>query len=67
MHTNKIELTHAMIYCALEDSTCDSPLLKMHKFTILVSNSSSSSSSTKVLKCPHTKNDSIFTHNGSTI
>ncbi|KAG5610212.1 hypothetical protein H5410_021493 [Solanum commersonii] len=25
------------------------------------------SSSTKVFKCPHTKNDSIFTHNGSII
>ncbi len=62
---NKTQLTHARINCALKDSSCDSPLPKNLKFTILASNASSSS--TKVLKCPHTKNDSIFTHNGSTI
>uniref|UniRef100_M1DRH4 Uncharacterized protein n=1 Tax=Solanum tuberosum TaxID=4113 RepID=M1DRH4_SOLTU len=62
---NKTQLTHARINCALKDSSCDSPLSKIIKFTILDSNASSSS--TKVLKFPHTKNDSIFTHNGSTI
>ncbi|KAG5631357.1 hypothetical protein H5410_003074, partial [Solanum commersonii] len=61
----KTQLTHARINCALKDSSCDSPLPKILKFTILASNASSSS--TKVLKCPHTKNDSIFTHYSSTI
>ena len=49
---NKTQLTHARINCALKDSSCDSPLSKTLKFTILASNASSSS--TKVLKCPHT-------------
>ena len=49
----KSQLTHARINCALKDSSCDSPLSKIVKFTILASNASSSS--TKVLKCPHTK------------
>ena len=62
---NKAQLTHAMINCALKDSNCDSPLSKMLKFTILASNASSSS--IKVLKCPHNKDDSIFTHNSSKI
>ena len=62
---NKTQLTHAMINCALKDSNYDSPLSKMLKFTILASNANSSS--TKVLKCPHNKDDSIFTHNGSII
>ncbi|KAG5631667.1 hypothetical protein H5410_003384, partial [Solanum commersonii] len=61
----KTQLIHARINCALKDSSCDSPLSNILKFIILASNASSSS--TKVLKCPHTKNDSIFTHNGSTI
>ncbi|KAG5600462.1 hypothetical protein H5410_031832 [Solanum commersonii] len=61
----KTQLTHARINCALKNSSCDSPLPKILNFTILVSHASSSS--TKVLKCPHTKNDSIITHNGSTI
>ncbi|KAG5589975.1 hypothetical protein H5410_040489 [Solanum commersonii] len=59
----KTQLTYARINCALKDSSYDSPLAKILKFTILASNASSSS--TMVLKCPHTKNDSIFTHNGS--
>ncbi|KAG5615089.1 hypothetical protein H5410_014913, partial [Solanum commersonii] len=61
----KTQLTHARINCVLKYSSCDSQLSKILKFTILASNASSSL--TKVLKCPHTKNDSIFTHNGSTI
>ena len=60
---NKTQLTHARINCALKGSSCDTPLPKILKFTILASNASSSS--TKVLKCPHTKNNSIFTYNGS--
>ena len=59
---NKAQLTHARINCILKDSSCDTPLSKILKLTILASNASSSS--TKVFKCPHTKNDSIFTHNG---
>ena len=55
----KTQLTHARINCALKDSSCDSPLPKNLKLTILASNESSSS--TKLLKCAHTKNDSIFT------
>ncbi|KAG5619700.1 hypothetical protein H5410_004918 [Solanum commersonii] len=62
---NKTQLTHARFNCSLKDSGFDSPLLKMLKFIILASNASSSS--TKVLKCPHNKDDSIFTHNSSTI
>ena len=61
----KTQLTNARINCALKDSSCDSPLSKTLKLTILASNASSSS--TKVLEFPHAKNDSIFTHNGSTI
>ncbi|KAG5580278.1 hypothetical protein H5410_050905, partial [Solanum commersonii] len=61
----KTQITQARINCALKDLSCDSPLSKILKFTILASNESSSS--TNLLKCPHTKNDSIFTHNGSTI
>ncbi|KAG5590368.1 hypothetical protein H5410_040882, partial [Solanum commersonii] len=56
----KTQLTYAPINCVLTGSSCDSPLPKILKFTILASNESSSS--TKVLKCPHIKNDSIFTH-----
>ncbi|KAG5615838.1 hypothetical protein H5410_015662 [Solanum commersonii] len=41
-------------------SSCDKLLPKIFKLIILASNASSSS--TKVLKCPYTKNDSIFTH-----
>ncbi|KAG5580821.1 hypothetical protein H5410_051448 [Solanum commersonii] len=62
---NKTQLTHAKINCALKDSSCDLPLSKILKFTILASNASSSS--TNVLKCPHNKDDFIFTHNSSTI
>ena len=66
MNTHKkTQLTHARINCALRDSSCDSPISKNLILTILASNASSSS--TKMLKCPYTKNDSIFTHNGSTI
>ncbi|KAG5587435.1 hypothetical protein H5410_047869 [Solanum commersonii] len=59
---NNTQLTHAMINSVLKDSSCDTPLSKILKLTILASNASSSS--TKVFKCPHTKNDSIFTQNG---
>ncbi|KAG5619953.1 hypothetical protein H5410_005171 [Solanum commersonii] len=59
---NKAQLTYARINNIPKDSSCDTPLSKILKLTILASNASSSS--TKVFKCPHTKNDSIFTHNG---
>ncbi|KAG5606681.1 hypothetical protein H5410_028173 [Solanum commersonii] len=59
---NKTQLTHARINCILKDSSCDTPLSKILKLTILTSDASSSSSN--IFKCPHTKNDSIFTHNG---
>ena len=63
---NKTQLTHARINFALKDSSCDSTLSMILKFTILASNASSSS--TKVLKCLHNKKiDSIFTHYSSTI
>ena len=62
---NKTQFTYAKIKSTLKDSSCDSPISKNLMLTILASNASSSS--TKVLKFPHTKNDSIFTHNGSTI
>ncbi|KAG5585218.1 hypothetical protein H5410_045652, partial [Solanum commersonii] len=61
----KTQLTHARINCALKDSSCDSPLIKNLKLTLLASNAGSSS--TKVIKWPHIKNDSIFTHTGSII
>ncbi|KAG5578671.1 hypothetical protein H5410_058805 [Solanum commersonii] len=51
-----------MINCALKVSNWDSPSSRILKLTIVDSNTSSSS--TKVFKCPHTKNNSIFTHNG---
>ncbi|KAG5586967.1 hypothetical protein H5410_047401 [Solanum commersonii] len=57
---NKTQFTYAKIKCALKDSSCDSPISKYLMLTILASNTSSSS--TKVFKCPHTRNDSIFTH-----
>ncbi|KAG5631365.1 hypothetical protein H5410_003082 [Solanum commersonii] len=47
------------IKCALKDSSCDSPIPKNLMLTILASNASSSS--TKVFKYPHTRNDSLFT------
>ncbi|KAG5620007.1 hypothetical protein H5410_005225, partial [Solanum commersonii] len=59
---NKAQLTYARINCILKGSSCHTPLSKILKLTILASNASSSS--TKVFKCPHTKNDYIFTHNG---
>ena len=58
---NKTQFTYAKIKCALKDSSCDSPISKNLMLTILASNASSNS--TKVLKCPHNKDDSIFTHN----
>ncbi|KAG5610209.1 hypothetical protein H5410_021490, partial [Solanum commersonii] len=39
----KTQLTHARINCALKDSSCDPPLSKALKLTILSSNASSSS------------------------
>ncbi|KAG5610919.1 hypothetical protein H5410_022200 [Solanum commersonii] len=56
---NKTQFTFAKIKCALKDSSCDSPISKNLMLTILASNASSSS--TKVFKCPHTRNDYIFT------
>ncbi|KAG5586081.1 hypothetical protein H5410_046515 [Solanum commersonii] len=56
---NKTHFTHANINCALKDSSCDSPISKNLIVIRLASNASSSS--TKVFKCPHKKNDSIFT------
>jgi len=56
---NKTQFTYAKIKCALKDSSCDSPISTNLMLTILASNASSSS--TIVFKCPHTKNDSIFT------
>ncbi|KAG5610237.1 hypothetical protein H5410_021518 [Solanum commersonii] len=63
--TDQDSTTHALINYALKDSSCDSPLLRMLKFTILASNATASS--TKVVKCPYNKDDSILTHNFSTI
>ncbi|KAG5599446.1 hypothetical protein H5410_030816 [Solanum commersonii] len=59
---NKTQFTYAKIKCALKDSSCDSSISKNLMLTILALNASSSS--TIVLKCPHTKNDTIFTHKG---
>ncbi|KAG5595503.1 hypothetical protein H5410_036735 [Solanum commersonii] len=59
---NKTQFTYAKIKCALKDSSCDSPISKNLMLTIVASNASPSS--TKVFKCPHTRNESIFTHNG---
>ena len=60
---NKTQFAYGRINCVLNDSCCDTTLPKILKLAILASNASSSS--TKVLKFPHIKNDSIFTHNGS--
>ena len=57
---NKTQLTHERIKCALKHSICDKSSSKIFKITILSSNASSNS--TKVIKCPHIKNDSILTH-----
>ncbi|KAG5576518.1 hypothetical protein H5410_056652, partial [Solanum commersonii] len=56
---NKTQFTHAKIQYALKDSSCDSTISKNLMLIILASNGSASS--TKVFKCPHTRNDSIFT------
>ncbi|KAG5631955.1 hypothetical protein H5410_003672, partial [Solanum commersonii] len=56
---NKTHFNYAKIKCALKDSNCDSPISKNLTLTILDSNVSSSS--TKVFKCPYTRNDFIFT------
>ncbi|KAG5580927.1 hypothetical protein H5410_051554 [Solanum commersonii] len=56
---NKTHFTHVKINCVLKDSSCYSPISQNLMLTILASNASSSS--TKVFKCPHTRNDSIFT------
>uniref|UniRef100_M1DT45 Uncharacterized protein n=1 Tax=Solanum tuberosum TaxID=4113 RepID=M1DT45_SOLTU len=39
----KTQLTHARINCVLKDSSCDSPISKILRFTILASNANSSS------------------------
>lgn len=64
VHKNT-QLTHARMNCAPKESSCDSPLPKNLILTILAS--SARSGSTKVIKFPHTKNDSLITHNGSKI
>ncbi|KAG5571847.1 hypothetical protein H5410_061613 [Solanum commersonii] len=56
---NKTQFIYAKIKCALKDSSCNSPISTKLILTILASKASSSS--TIVFKCPHTKNDSIFT------
>ena len=56
---NKTQFTYAKIKCVLKVSSCDLPISTNLMLTILASNASSSS--TIVFKCPHTKNDSIFT------
>ena len=60
---NKTQLTLARINCALKGSSCDTPLSKIFKLTTLSSNTCLIS--TTVIKYPHIKNDSIFTHNDS--
>ena len=62
MHT-KTQLTHARIKCTLKDSNSDTPLSKVFKLSILAS--TAISISTKVTKCLHTMNYSIFTQNGT--
>ncbi|KAG5580567.1 hypothetical protein H5410_051194 [Solanum commersonii] len=59
---NKTQINHAKINCILKDSSSDTPLPKIHMLAILATYASSSS--TKVSKCSHTKNNSIFTHWG---
>ena len=59
---NKTQFTYARITCILKDSNYDTPLPKILMLTILASNAGSRS--TKVLKFPHTRNNSIFTHKG---
>ncbi|KAG5576069.1 hypothetical protein H5410_056203, partial [Solanum commersonii] len=51
--THKTQITYVKIKCALKISSCDTPFSKNLKLTILASNASSSS--TKEIKCPHTK------------
>ncbi|KAG5595450.1 hypothetical protein H5410_036682 [Solanum commersonii] len=60
---NKTQFSYAKIKCALKDSSYDSPISKNLMLTILVLNASSSS--TKVFKCPHTNDDSIFIRKGT--
>lgn len=60
MHTSR--LTYSCKDQLFNDSSCDSLLSKNLKLTILSSNASSST--TKVFKFPHMKDDSIRTHNG---
>ena len=62
---NKTQVTHARFKCAFKNSSCDSPLSKILNFTLLASNSSSSS--TNVQELLNTKIDSIFKGNGSKI
>ncbi|KAG5580281.1 hypothetical protein H5410_050908, partial [Solanum commersonii] len=57
---NKAQFIYVRITCVLKDSNYDTPLPKIFMLAILAT--CASSSSTKVSKCPHVKNDSIFTH-----
>ncbi|KAG5585796.1 hypothetical protein H5410_046230 [Solanum commersonii] len=57
---NRTQTTNAKINCVLKDSSCDTPLPKILKPALLASNVSSIS--TKAFECPHTNDDSIFTH-----
>ncbi|KAG5586032.1 hypothetical protein H5410_046466 [Solanum commersonii] len=56
---HKTQFSYVKIKCALKDSSCDSPISKNLMLIILASKASSSS--TIVFKCPHRKNDSLFT------
>ncbi|KAG5631399.1 hypothetical protein H5410_003116 [Solanum commersonii] len=57
---DKTQTIYESINCVLKDSSCDTPLSKILKLVLLASNASSSS--TKAFECPHTNDDSIFTH-----
>ncbi|KAG5596033.1 hypothetical protein H5410_037265 [Solanum commersonii] len=60
--THKTQFTYARINCVLKDSSCDTPLPKILLLAILAT--CASQAQQKVSKCPHMKNDSIFTHKG---
>ncbi|KAG5576715.1 hypothetical protein H5410_056849 [Solanum commersonii] len=59
---NEIQITYGNINCVVKDSSCDTPLSEI--LMLVISATCASSSSTKVFKCPHMKNDSVFTQRG---
>ena len=59
---NKIQITYALINCILKDLSCDTPLPDILVLAILLLLQVQARQ--KVSKCPHMKNDSIFTHRG---